>query len=170
MVIMEVDEGLQSLLTNHPDLRLCQWSLQFCRKTEANKRTQTHGSLPNVGDYRNVSVSLKGQLYCLKMKVELTYPAWLHQQPLLHRIQSGSANKGRGGNALFSICSLSKCLFIKQSITLWSLNDICCYNVVIHHACNVYIIHDICPRAHLKRGTGFLQDQSKMCAMVFMPN
>lgn len=96
MVIMEVDEGLQSLLTNHPDLRLCQWSLQFCRKTEANKRTQTHGSLPNVGDYGNDSVSLKGQLYCLKMKVELTYPAWLHQQPLLHRIQSGSANKGRG--------------------------------------------------------------------------
>lgn len=25
----------------------------------------------------------------------------------------------------------------------------------------VYIIHDICPQAHLKRGTGFLQDQKK---------
>lgn len=31
-VVVEVDEGLQSLLTHHPDLRLCQRSLQFCRE------------------------------------------------------------------------------------------------------------------------------------------
>lgn len=54
MVIMEVDKGLQSLLTNHPDLRLCQWSLQFCRKTEANKPTWTHGNTPKVGDSVNI--------------------------------------------------------------------------------------------------------------------
>lgn len=28
--VVEVDEGLQSLLTHHPDLGLCQGSLQFC--------------------------------------------------------------------------------------------------------------------------------------------
>lgn len=39
VVVMEVDKGLQSLLTYHPDLRLCQWSLQFCRGMRA---TQIH--------------------------------------------------------------------------------------------------------------------------------
>lgn len=34
MVIMEIDEGLQSLLTNHPDLGLCQRPLQLCRRRE----------------------------------------------------------------------------------------------------------------------------------------
>ena len=37
IVVMEVDKGLQSLLTHHPDLRLRQGSLQFCRVTQMHE-------------------------------------------------------------------------------------------------------------------------------------
>lgn len=36
VVLMEVDEGLQSLLAHSSDLRLCQRSLQFCRRKAGN--------------------------------------------------------------------------------------------------------------------------------------
>lgn len=39
VVLMEVDEGLQSLLTHGSDLRLCQRPLQFCTKTQKGKHT-----------------------------------------------------------------------------------------------------------------------------------
>lgn len=39
VVVVEVDEGQQSLLTHHPDLRLCKGSLQLCRGMRV---TQTH--------------------------------------------------------------------------------------------------------------------------------
>lgn len=34
-IVMQVDEGLQGLFTDHPDLRLCERSLQFCDKDKS---------------------------------------------------------------------------------------------------------------------------------------
>lgn len=44
VVLMEVDEGLQSLFAHSSDLRLCQRSLQFCTRTEG----KTHSHYDNI--------------------------------------------------------------------------------------------------------------------------
>lgn len=46
VVVMEVDEGLQSLFTHHPDLRLCQRSLQFYRGQGSQKHIL---NIPDAG-------------------------------------------------------------------------------------------------------------------------
>lgn len=50
VVVVEVDEGLQSLLTHHPDLRLCKGSLQFCTEMGGGGGSHKHMlSIPDAG-------------------------------------------------------------------------------------------------------------------------
>lgn len=49
VVIVQINQGLQSLLTHHSDLRLCQGSLQFCRGGQGSHKHML--SIPEPGIY-----------------------------------------------------------------------------------------------------------------------